>query len=83
MIGNEGGFLAAPVNMTGDNGKRLLMGLAERADLVVDFTKVPSGITSRERGSGRAVRRRRPGQDFTSPTQRRQVRFCSSASGPQ
>jgi spore coat protein A, manganese oxidase len=42
-IGNEGGFLAAPVNLTGTNGNRLLMGLAERADLIVDFTNVPLG----------------------------------------
>jgi FtsP/CotA-like multicopper oxidase with cupredoxin domain len=42
QIGNEGGFLAAPVNLTA-LGNRLLMGLAERADLVVDFTNVPVG----------------------------------------
>jgi FtsP/CotA-like multicopper oxidase with cupredoxin domain len=42
-IGNEGGFLAAPVNLTADNGNRLLMGLAERADVIVDFTNVPVG----------------------------------------
>jgi FtsP/CotA-like multicopper oxidase with cupredoxin domain len=43
QIGNEGGFLASPVNLTADNGNHLLMGLAERADLIVDFTNVPSG----------------------------------------
>ena len=43
QIGNEGGFLAAPVNLTEDNGNRLLMGLAERADMIVDFTNVPLG----------------------------------------
>ncbi|HEX3293836.1 MAG TPA: multicopper oxidase [Solirubrobacterales bacterium] len=43
QIGNEGGFLAAPVNLTADNGNRLLMGPAERADVIVDFTKVPVG----------------------------------------
>jgi spore coat protein A, manganese oxidase len=42
-IGNEGGFLAAPVNLTVDSGNRLLMGLAERADLIVDFTNVRVG----------------------------------------
>jgi len=42
-IGNEGGFLAAPVNLTADNGNRLLMGPAERADLIVDFTNVALG----------------------------------------
>ncbi|MDH3262253.1 MAG: multicopper oxidase [Acidimicrobiia bacterium] len=41
QIGNEGGFLDAPVNLTATNGNRLLMGLAERADLIVDFTNVP------------------------------------------
>ena len=41
QIGNEGGFLAAPVNLTADHGNRLLMGLAERADVIVDFTNVP------------------------------------------
>ena len=43
QIGNEGGFLAAPVNLTADHGNRLLMGLAERADLIVDFTNVAVG----------------------------------------
>jgi FtsP/CotA-like multicopper oxidase with cupredoxin domain len=43
QIDNEGGFLAAPVNLTADNGNRLLMGLAERADLIVDFTNLPVG----------------------------------------
>jgi FtsP/CotA-like multicopper oxidase with cupredoxin domain len=43
QIGNEGGFLATPVNLTADNGNRLLMALAERADLIVDFTNVPVG----------------------------------------
>jgi FtsP/CotA-like multicopper oxidase with cupredoxin domain len=42
-IGNEGGFLSAPVNLTTTNGNRLLMGLAERADLIVDFTNVDVG----------------------------------------
>ena len=43
MIGNEGGFLAAPVNLTAINGNKLLMGPAERADVIVDFTNVPDG----------------------------------------
>jgi spore coat protein A len=43
QIGNEGGFLAAPVNVTADHGNRLLMGLAERADVIVDFTNVTVG----------------------------------------
>ena len=45
QIGNEGGFLSAPVNLTalGSQGNRLPMGLAERADVIVDFTDVPVG----------------------------------------
>ena len=43
QIGNEGGFLAAPVNITADHGNRLLMALAERADVIVDFSNVPVG----------------------------------------
>jgi FtsP/CotA-like multicopper oxidase with cupredoxin domain len=43
QIGNEGGFLAAPVNLTANHGNRLLMGLAERADVIVDFTNVLPG----------------------------------------
>jgi len=43
QIGNEGGFLAAPVNLTADHGNRMLLGLAERADVIVDFTNVPAG----------------------------------------
>ena len=43
MIGNEGGFLAAPVNLTADHGNRLLMAPAERADVIVDFSNVPAG----------------------------------------
>lgn len=43
QIGNEGGFLAAPVNITATNENRMLLGLAERADVIVDFTNVPVG----------------------------------------
>jgi len=42
QIGNEGGFLSAPVDVT-KAGNRILMGLAERADVIVDFTKVAEG----------------------------------------
>jgi spore coat protein A len=42
QIGNEGGFLAAPVNVT-SAGNRLLLGPAERADVIVDFTYVTPG----------------------------------------
>jgi spore coat protein A len=38
QIGNEGGFLPAPVELP-----ELLLGPAERADVIVDFTNVPLG----------------------------------------
>ena len=63
QIGNEGGFLAAPVSLTADRQNRLLMGLAERADLIVDFTNVPQGRHPRQRRSGRAVRSGEPGSN--------------------
>lgn len=37
QVGNDGGFLAAPVEL-----KRLLIAPAERADVIVDFTTVPA-----------------------------------------
>ena len=43
QIGNEGGFLSEPVNLTANHDNRLLMALAERADLIFDFTNVPLG----------------------------------------
>ena len=43
QIGNEGGFLAAPVNMSAVNANNILMSPAERADVIVDFTNVPLG----------------------------------------
>jgi spore coat protein A len=50
QIGAEQGFLAAPVNMngldldgTGDNTAQILMGLAERADVIVDFRALADG----------------------------------------
>ena len=43
QIGNDGGFLSEPVNLTTGAGNRLLLGLAERADVIVDFSNVPLG----------------------------------------
>jgi len=42
QVGNEGGFLSAPVDVTAADN-RILMGLAERADVIVDFTEVAEG----------------------------------------
>lgn len=43
QIGNEGGFLSAPLDVTTEAANRLLLGPAERADVIVDFTDVPAG----------------------------------------
>ncbi|MBC7291142.1 MAG: multicopper oxidase domain-containing protein [Actinotalea sp.] len=43
QIGTEGGFLAAPVDLTATTGGRLLLAPAERADVVMDLTAVPVG----------------------------------------
>jgi spore coat protein A, manganese oxidase len=46
QIGSEGGFLAAPVSITGSTSNRILLAPAERADVIVDFTNVPRGAYS-------------------------------------
>lgn len=67
QIGNEGGFLAAPVNLTGSNSNQLLMGSAERADVIVDFTKVdPGKYVLRNVGPDEPFSGGIPGVDFTS-----------------
>ncbi len=43
QIGTEGGFLAAPAMVNGQNQPRLLLAPAERADLIVDFRNVTPG----------------------------------------
>jgi len=43
QVGNEGGFLPEPVDLAAVSDNRLLMGPAERVDLIVDFTAVPLG----------------------------------------
>jgi FtsP/CotA-like multicopper oxidase with cupredoxin domain len=47
QIGNEGGFLRTPVQL-----KELLMGPAERADIIVDFTNVKVGKSVVMKNSG-------------------------------
>ena len=42
QIGNDGGFLPAPHHLARD-GMRLLLGPAERADVILDLTDVPAG----------------------------------------
>lgn len=64
-IGNEGGLLAAPVDLTGRHGNLLLMAPAERADLIVDFTDVAVGsYVLGNRGPDEPFRGGEPGADF-------------------
>jgi FtsP/CotA-like multicopper oxidase with cupredoxin domain len=67
QIGNEGGFLAEPVDLTSEHGNRLLLGLAERADVIVDFSNVPSGnYVLANVGPDEPFGGGRPGRDFES-----------------
>jgi FtsP/CotA-like multicopper oxidase with cupredoxin domain len=43
QIGADGGFLSAPLDINAANGGMMLLGPAERADVIVDFTNVPAG----------------------------------------
>lgn len=43
QIGGDGGFLDAPLDLADASDSRVLLGPAERADLIVDFTNVPLG----------------------------------------
>jgi FtsP/CotA-like multicopper oxidase with cupredoxin domain len=42
-IGTEGGFLPQPLNLNALTDGRILLGLAERADVIADFSGVPAG----------------------------------------
>lgn len=65
QIGNDGGFQAAPVNLMTDHKGRVLLGPAERADLIVDFTLVPLGHhVLRNIGPDEPFRGGEPGIDF-------------------
>jgi len=46
QIGNDGGLLPAAVNNIGDGPNNgLLLALAERADVIIDFSKFPAGTS--------------------------------------
>ena len=65
QIGNEGGFLSAPARITYDHGNRILMSLAERADVIVDFTHVaPGNYILRNVGPDEPYGGGTPGTDF-------------------
>jgi spore coat protein A len=61
QVGTEGGFLPAPVQLD-----QLLMGLAERADVIVDFTGMPVGtqLYLINEGPDEPFGGGKPGQDF-------------------
>ncbi len=66
MIGSEGSFLATPVNMTTVNANRILLAPSERADVIVDFAKVPGGRhVLRNVGPDEPFGGGEPGKDFT------------------
>ncbi len=45
QIGNDGGLLPAPVTIGNSHDNALLLALAERADVVIDFSKLPAGTS--------------------------------------
>ncbi len=70
QIGSDGGYLKTAATM-----KELTIAPGERADILVDFSKLPIG----PRWSCR-TRRRHPSQPGRRRTRRRQARSCSSRS---
>ena len=76
QIGSDGGFLPRPARLT-----QLLIAPAERADVIVDFTRVPVGttITLLNIGPDSPFGGGVPGVDFPVATRRRRVASCSSA----
>ncbi|HEY3307019.1 MAG TPA: multicopper oxidase domain-containing protein [Desulfuromonadaceae bacterium] len=45
QIGNDGGFMPDAVTVGDSQKNRLLLALAERADLIIDFSKFPAGTS--------------------------------------
>lgn len=65
VIGTQGGFLPRPVSVDRQLGGRLLMGPAERYDVIVDFTNVPRGRhVLRNLGPDEPFGGGEPGADF-------------------
>jgi FtsP/CotA-like multicopper oxidase with cupredoxin domain len=71
-IGNEGGLLAAPVNRTS-----LPLSPAERADVVIDFSKVPVGtsVTMTDGGYGGSNYSGYSGGSYSSSSNGNIIRF--------
>jgi FtsP/CotA-like multicopper oxidase with cupredoxin domain len=65
QIGNDGGFLPAPVHLTSVTGNRLLIAPAERYDVIVDFRDVlPGHYTLTNVGPDEPFGGGVPGSDF-------------------
>jgi FtsP/CotA-like multicopper oxidase with cupredoxin domain len=65
QIGNDGGLLDAPVHITADARNRVLLAPAERADVIVDFQRVPPGQHElRNLGPDEPFGGGEPGDDF-------------------
>jgi FtsP/CotA-like multicopper oxidase with cupredoxin domain len=65
QIGNEGGLLPAPVDVSGAHGGRVLLAPAERADVILDLTAVPAGTyVVRNLGPDEPFGGGEPGVDF-------------------
>lgn len=45
QIGNDGGLMPAAVNIAYDQSHPMLFALAERADVIIDFSALPAGTT--------------------------------------
>lgn len=64
-IGTDGGFLPAPVDITTNHSNRLLLALAERADIIVDFSGVaPGNYVLKNLGPDEPFGGGEPGVDF-------------------
>lgn len=68
QIGNDGGLLAAPHDVMAADAGWVLLGPAERADIIVDFTHVPPGNhVLRNLGPDEPYGGGEPGVDFPLP----------------
>jgi spore coat protein A, manganese oxidase len=84
QIGSDGGFLPDPVNITADHDNRILLGPAERADVIVDFTAVPQGdYVLKNLGPDEPFGGGEPGVDFepADPATTGQIMQFSVAAG--
>ena len=80
QIGADGGFLKTPVNVTMNRGDQILMGPAERADVIVDFRGVaPGNYVLGNLGPDEPFGGDPVGEDPPMPEMRNVMRFDVSA----